>query len=135
VITVTKPTVTAALFCLVALLSSYALGQSQSGSRTGAKSETQKSQDFVFEARPREIAPGEVAILRWSIKGATRVTIEEVPESTIGRRELRKLGSFESSAGTLEVKPEESTTYVITCEGSTTYTCASATVRVRVRPR
>jgi len=104
-------------------------------SRAGAKTEEQKSQDFLFEVRPRKIAPGEAAVLRWSIKGATRVTIEEASNSEIGRHELMTVGSFEGSSGTLEVRPKEDTTYVIECEGSTTYTCASVTVRVRVKTR
>jgi hypothetical protein len=72
--------------------------------------------------------------LRWSIKGATKVAIEEAPASGIANQ-LRKLGTFEGSSGTLEVRPKENTTYVITCEGSTTYSCASVTVRVRVKQR
>ena len=100
-----------------------------------SKAENQKSQDFVFEVQPRQIAPGEVAVLRWAIKGAKRVAIEEAPESGFRGHELRKIGTFEGASGTLEVRPNESTTYVIACEGSTTYSCASVNVRVRVQRR
>ena len=37
----------------------------------------QKADDFLFEVQPPVIAPGETALLRWSIKGATKVVIEE----------------------------------------------------------
>jgi len=99
------------------------------------KHESQKSDDFLFEVQPREIAAGETAVLRWAIKGATKITIEEAPESSVGRGELRKLGTFEGSSGTLQVRPTENTTYVVSCEGSTGYSCASLSVRVRVKQR
>jgi hypothetical protein len=79
------------LSCLTLLLLS-APGHAQDNSRAGPKAETGKSQDFLFEVQPREIAPGETAVLRWSIKGATKVTIAEASESGIGRPELRKIG-------------------------------------------
>ena len=47
---------------------------------------------------------------------------------------LRKVGSFDST-GSLQVQPSEDTTYVFSCEGSTTYSCASVSVRVRVKRR
>ena len=87
------------------------------------------SRDFIFDVQPRVIAPGELAVLRWSIKEATKVVIEAVPES---KRDLRHLGTFAGS-GSLEVSPKEGTTYVVTCEGSTTYSCASVSIRVRVK--
>jgi len=89
------------------------------------------SGDFTFEVRPSVIAPGETAVLHWSIKGATKVLIEEASGS---RGELHKVGTFGGS-GSLEIHPKEDTTYVVTCEGSTTFSCASATVRVRVKRR
>jgi hypothetical protein len=89
---------------------------------------SQKTDDFIFEVQPRVITLGESAVLRWSIKGATKVVIEE---ASAEGRDLRKLGSFGGS-GTLRVTPKENTTYVLTCEGSTTRTCASVTVRVQV---
>ena len=113
------------VFLLSALDSSRAAAAESSGI-------VQKGGDFVFEIHPRIVAPGETAVLRWSIKGATRVSIEEGAES---KRELRNLGTFDGGRGTLEVKPRENTTYVIICEGSTTYTCASVSVRVRVKRR
>lgn len=86
----------------------------------------QKSDDFLFEVQPRVVAVGETAVLRWSIKGATRIVIEEASDSS---RELHKIGTFGDS-GKLQVWPKEGS-----CEGSTTYSCASVTVRVRVKQR
>ena len=114
-------------YSLVALL----LVAIVSPGQTERRRPSPKSEDFIFSVQPQVIAPGETAILRWSIKGASKVVIEEMPES---KRDLRKLGTFDST-GSLEVCPKEGTTYVVSCEGSTTYSCASVTVRVQVKPR
>jgi hypothetical protein len=99
------------------------------------KNQDAKSEDFLFEIQPRVITPGTTAVLRWSIKGATKVVIEEAIESGTGPGALHTLGTFEGNSGTLEVKPTDNTTYVISCTGSTTYSCASLSVRVRVKQR
>jgi hypothetical protein len=112
-------------YSLLALLLAAQVGPGQ----TERPPASQKSEDFVFDVQPRVIAPGETAVLRWSIKGATKVVIEEVPDS---KRDLRKLGTF-GSTGSIEVHPKEGTTYVVSCEGSATYFCASISVRVRVK--
>jgi hypothetical protein len=123
-----------ARYCLLTLVLLGIPGRSQDAAevheRRAAKP-PQNTDDFLFEVQPRVIAAGDTALLRWSIKGATKVTIEEASESS---RELRKLGTFGRN-GSLEVKPKVDTTYIISCEGSTTYSCASVTVRVRVKKR
>jgi hypothetical protein len=88
-----------------------------------------ESNGFLLEVRPRVITAGETAVLRWSIKGATKVMVEEVSKSG---RELRKIGTYGGS-GSLQVRPNENTTYVVSCEGSTAFSCASVSVRVRVK--
>jgi plastocyanin len=93
----------------------------------GQHPSAQKSSDFLFEVQPREIAPGDTFTWRWAIKGATKVLIEE---ASVSERELRRIGTFGAS-GSLEVQPKEDTSYVLSCEGSTTYSCVSVTVRVR----
>jgi hypothetical protein len=105
----------------------------QTPSSRAEQTKSRKAEEFICEIRPREIAPGEVAVLQWSIKGATKVVIQEAPDSHISG--LRVIGEFEGASGKLEVRPKESTTYVILCEGSTTYVCASTSVRVRVKPQ
>jgi plastocyanin len=91
----------------------------------------QASEDFVFEADPQEIQPGETTVLRWNIRGATSVTIDEA--SADGK--LRTIGTF-GAADTLKVQPREDSTYVVSCEGNAAFACASVSVRVRVkRPR
>lgn len=94
-----------------------------------ASSQSQKSSDFLFEVQPREIAPGDTATLRWAIKGATKVLIEE---SSMSERALHTIGTFGAS-GSLKVQPKEDTSYVLSCEGSTTFSCVSVTLRVRVK--
>lgn len=120
-----------ARYSLAAVVLLFAAGAIEN--RTGGQKHKDTGEDFIFEVQPREIAAGEGAVLRWSIKGATQITIEEEPESMVGRGELQKLGTFEGGSGTLQVKPAENTTYVISCTGETKYTCASLSVRVRVK--
>ncbi len=86
----------------------------------------EKPRDFILDVNPRVIEPGEAAVLRWSIQGATQVLIEAETESA---GHLVNLGTF-GGEGSLEIRPEENTTYVVSCQGSTGYSCATATVRV-----
>ena len=83
---------------------------------------------FLFAADPPVIAPGETALLRWNIEGATEVSIEE----GTGYSELQLLGTF-SGNGELRVQPKEDSTYVISCKGSTIVSCASTSIRVRLK--
>lgn len=86
------------------------------------------SEQFLFEAEPASISPGETSILRWNIPGATSVAIEET--SRTGK--LHLLGKFPGS-GTLSVQPRSDAIYVISCEGSPEISCASLTVRVHLK--
>ncbi len=98
----------------------------QNSTTKAPKQAAKQSSDFLLEIQPKVIAPGEAAVLRWAVKGATKVVIEEAVESTA---ELRKIGTFGGS-GTLTVHPLRDTTYVISCDVSA-YSCASVSVRVR----
>jgi hypothetical protein len=86
--------------------------------------------DYVFDAEPSTIAPGETTTLHWNIPGAVKVTIEAA--GLKDTESLQRIGTF-GAIGSLKVKPAADTTYVITCEGGTTITCASLTVRIRVQ--
>lgn len=116
--------------CLAAIMVLAAHSPSRGVAREPTE-RIRKPDDFSVRVQPREIAPGETALLRWSIKGATKVLIEEASESS---RKLRELGTFGGS-GTLQVRPKEDTTYVFSCQGLTTYSCASVSIRVRVKRR
>jgi hypothetical protein len=118
-----------ARYCFLLLILSECPCHGQEPVVVSQKHQSQKAGEFLFEVQPRVIVAGETAILRWNIKGATKVMIEEASTS---KRGLHSLGTFGGS-GTLKISPKESTTYVMTCEGSTTYTCASATIRVQVK--
>ena len=118
---------------LLGLILLWVFGFNQEVAPIEQKNQGPRSEDFIFEIQPREIAAGETAVLRWSIKGATRITIEETPESSAGNSALHELGTFEGGSGSLQVMPTQNTTYVISCVGSTTYSCASLSVRVRVK--
>ena len=121
------------LWPLALLALGMAVGFAPGTPRVDQKQKDKASSDFIFEAKPKEITAGETVVLRWFIKGATKVTIEEASETRSGGVALKKLGTFDGSSGTLEVKPESTTSYVISCEGSTSFACASVTVRVHVR--
>ncbi len=88
----------------------------------------QSSDNFVFEAQPSIIRPGETALLRWNIQGATSVTIEAASDDN----KLQVIGTF-GARDTLKVQPQEDSTYVISCGGGAALSCASVTVRVRVK--
>ncbi len=99
----------------------------------GAKRVTSPSDaapDYTFKAEPPLIHPGESVALRWNIPGATKVVIEEVDAT--GVHEPRMIGTFDGQ-GQLQLTPAADTTYVLSCEGSKTVTCVSASVRVRVQ--
>jgi hypothetical protein len=113
-------------YCLLALVLPGAPSRSQDVGRSAE----QKVDDFLFEVQPRVIAPGETAILRWSIKGTTKVVIEEASKS---KSQLQETGTF-SGSGSCQVRPREDTTYVISCESSTT-SCAPVSLRVRLKQR
>jgi hypothetical protein len=115
--------------CLLALV--LMVTRSQNVARAALEQGAQKGEDSIFDVQPPVSAPGETAVLRWSIKGATKVVVEEASGS---KGELHKLSTF-SGTGSLQVSPKENTTYVVSCEGSKTFSCASATVRVRIKRR
>jgi hypothetical protein len=115
----------------ITLILAGALGCSLHHPRIAHDEAAPKSDDFVFDVQPRVIAPGDAAVLHWSIRGTEKVLIEEAPS---GASELTSIGTFGGS-GSLEVYPKQDTIYVISCEGATTYSCASTTVRVRSRSK
>ena len=115
-------------YCLLGVVVLVALNRSQAIAQVV---EAREPGDVIFEVKPRVIMAGETAVLHWSIKGATKVLIEEAPKST---RRLRKIGTFGGTGG-VEVRPTERTTYVISCQGPTTGSCLSFAVRIRVKPR
>ena len=115
-------------YCLLGVVVLVSLNRSQAIAQVAR---ARDPGDVLFEAQPGVITAGETAVLHWSIKGATKVLIEEAPKST---RRLRKIGTF-GGTGSLEVRPTEKTTYVISCRGPTTGSCLSFAVRIRVKPR
>ena len=61
----------------------------------------QSSDNFVFEAQPSIIRPGETALLRWNIQGATSVTIEAASDDN----KLQVIGTF-GARDTLKCSPK-----------------------------
>jgi hypothetical protein len=118
-------------YCLLAITLLVLPCRSHDALRIAHQQGPQKADEFVFEVQPRVIESGEKAVLHWSIKGATKVVIEEWSES---RRWLRIVGTF-GATGSLEVAPKEDITYLLSCEGSTTYVCATVSVRVKAKKR
>ena len=118
------------LFCF-ALVSSTLIVSGQRGTPARVESGQKGSEDFIFDIQPRVITVGQAAVLHWYVKGATRVVIKEEADS---ENKLSELGAF-GPEGSLEVRPRESTTYVINCEGSATFFCASVSIHVRANQR
>jgi len=85
-----------------------------------------------FTAHPTIIHRGEAVVLHWDAKNAAGVTLEQAvdPKADI-RAKFESLGTFPGS-GTLEVRPNESTTYVVSC-GNEIIGCSSASVHVIVK--
>jgi hypothetical protein len=83
-------------------------------------------------AHPMIIHRGQSATLRWETRNTTEVTLEQAadPNADI-RAEFKSLGTFPAS-GTLEVRPNESTTYVVSC-GNDLIGCSSASVHIIVK--
>jgi len=70
-----------------------------------------------FAAEPSSIERGQTALLRWSVTGATEVTIN------------RGLGTVPAT-GTRSISPTETTTWTLTATGSEGTTTANATISV-----
>lgn len=75
---------------------------------------------------------GQSVVLLWEARNTSEVTLEQAvdPNADI-RAEFKSLGTFPAS-GTLEVHPQESTTYVVSC-GSEIIGCSSASVHIIVK--
>ena len=85
------------------------------------------SERFV-EVQPKRIHPGEMAILSWSNPYTSEVLLECIPErrsSSAGH--LQPIGRFPAK-GSLEVWPQVTTTYVISCVGAPCAESISVTV-------
>ena len=113
----------------VALLAATACGRAPTAVPSAPVASAQSQTEFFFVAEPPVVAPGHACLLRWNIQGATSVTIEEAS----GSGKLHPIGEFGGS-GTLEVRPETDSTYVVSCNGSAAFSCASVSVRVRTGP-
>jgi hypothetical protein len=87
-----------------------------------------------FEASSTAVAQGEAAILTWVVEGATRVWLEEAVEGSDDRRKfaLRELAKL-AADGSIQVKPDRTTHYLLNCENQQGLACASLSVRVEVK--
>jgi len=83
-------------------------------------------------AHPTVIHRGEKVTLHWDTANAGLVSIEQAvdPEADI-RAEFQTIGTFPAN-GTLELYPQQSTTYIVSC-GNETIGCSSAGVHVIVK--
>jgi hypothetical protein len=85
-----------------------------------------------FFAEPQVIAKGEAATLHWEALNATEVLLEKAADPHAPRRaNFEVVGRF-AAKGALEVRPEVSTVYVVSC-GDEVIGCSSASVRVKVK--
>jgi hypothetical protein len=86
-----------------------------------------------FTATPRVIRPGESSTLEWMTQGVDSVAMEWGPAERPRDAMERRTGL--PPVGTLTVRPEEDTVYVIECEGGSGQVCTEASATVRVRRR
>jgi hypothetical protein len=86
-----------------------------------------------FIVRPESIHPGEKTVLIWNARNVHSVLLEQAIEAHDGAEGefLRWIGEFPAS-GTLELSPQWTTIYVISCgDSGIGYAYASATVAVQ----
>ena len=78
------------------------------------------------------VHPGETVVLHWKSRNALSVTIDQAidPHAHV-RAEFQSLGTHPAS-GTLEVRPQHSTTYVVSC-GDERIGCSSASIYIVVK--
>ena len=87
-----------------------------------------------FFGEPEVIAKGESATLHWEALNATEVLLEKgIDPHAAKRAKFQAVGRFPAK-GTLEVRPEVSTVYVVSC-GDEVIGCSSASLRIRVKER
>jgi len=86
-----------------------------------------------FITRPELIHSGEKTLLIWNAQNVQQVLLEQAVEGNgeVGGEFLHRIGEFPAS-GTLELSPQSSTTYVISC-GDPGIGSASASATVTVR--
>jgi len=86
-----------------------------------------------FTASLKTVAPGEPVVLSWRVRGAEEVVLQGAPQAPADREEgmLKDIGKFPAT-GSVEVRPEKSMVYVLSCEGTKGSSCASLSVRVPV---
>ena len=84
-----------------------------------------------FTATPRVISRGQFATVAWETRGVPTVTIEWCPASH-PRGSMQRRSDL-PPVGTMTVRPEVDTVYVLECETEYGQTCVSASATVRVR--
>jgi hypothetical protein len=83
-------------------------------------------------AHPEVIHRGERVVLRWNAPKMPEVTLEQAidPMEDI-RAKFETIGTF-APAGTLDVYPQQSVTYIVSC-GNSTIGCSSSAVHIIVK--
>lgn len=84
-----------------------------------------------FTATPRSINAGESSRLEWMTRGVDSIAMEWGPAARPRDDMERRIGL--PPVGTLIVRPEEDTVYVIECEGGSGQVCTEASATVRVK--
>jgi hypothetical protein len=86
-----------------------------------------------FTATPRSINAGESSTLEWMTRGVDSIAMEWGPAARPRDAMERRIGL--PPVGTLVVRPEEDTVYLIECEGGSGQVCTEASATVRVTRR
>lgn len=83
-------------------------------------------------AHPSFIHPGQTATLRWNAPNQTEVSLEQATDPMADvRAKFQAIGTYPPN-GTLEVHPQQSVTYIVSC-GNDITGCYSAAVHITVK--
>jgi len=91
-----------------------------------------RPQIVSFAASARQVNRGEPVTLSWTTTGTTQVSIESRPQLNPGSLGEKKTGL--PPWGTMTVKPEEDTVYILECDAPKGVAVVSARVQVQVNP-
>ena len=93
-------------------------------------------QDRFFEADPAVVAPGELAILRWTVRGVSLVSLQEAGDAAVGT-EREDCGYWAVSMGSsaFEIRPRQTMIYVLSYDDQVGRRRISALVRALISDR
>jgi hypothetical protein len=108
----------------------------ESAARIPAPPESASRGIASFAATPGKVAPGDPVSLSWVVRGSELIILEQAADPAPGplAARLEEIGRYTES-GSLEVHPQRSMVYLLSCEGATGGACSALSAHVTVRRR